>query len=64
MSDDGPDLPMAERRRFLKGLSLTGAAALTPAGLTAATEPAPHPCIPAFAAWSAPHEGHCACAAP
>jgi acetolactate synthase-1/2/3 large subunit len=49
MSKKNPDAPVAERRRFLKGIGLTGAAALTPAGVTTAqttTAPAAPKAVP------------------
>src|SRR5271165_4598871 len=41
MPEASPDQPLTERRRFLTGMSLAGAAALAPAGLTAAQALAP-----------------------
>jgi acetolactate synthase I/II/III large subunit len=41
MSKTAPDLPVSERRRFLQGMSLAGAAALAPAAATAAQALAP-----------------------
>jgi acetolactate synthase-1/2/3 large subunit len=47
MSNDSQDSPLSERRRFLKSISLTGAAALAPAAVAAA---ASAPATPASSA--------------
>jgi len=51
MSKDSRDSPISDRRRFLRNISLTGAAALAPATVTAAVTgaaaPAPSPGAPA-----------------